>query len=693
MPSEVGYSGEMDHDALIRLLIDVHDHWRQQLSTRFQEMASDTKLYLGYREDRRQAHEKWRSWSWLGDPFQQTETEANAWLEIMNSTDPSFAVEGVGVEDEWKARAIEREVDYILRGNKWIGLQASTYRVVSYQGMRVLKPGWKEIKYAPMRRPSKEELIKWDEALNEALKTGKVTSPPDPKSEPEEFQGWMQATQEIVPGFPDVPIPQPSEQIQYRGPWFTPVSNFDLVYDPFTENWPDHEIVFQRIVKPREWGEQQVKEGKFDGEQFKKAARKGPEDNRLSQWDRQISSQIGLVQDDNDPRWKNSDEYLEVWRPQDQKAPHLVILNRSAIVNTSTVHPYWHRQLPYICIKNNPQPGHAIGIGSYAQLRRTFHDRLTFRDLLLDGLLLSVMPIFLKSRNMGMSEMQRFMQPGMILEVNDPNGFKPGWQGMPGFSELLRVGQELMNDQNTILSTGDNVRGQTSTVGRVSATESQQRLTQALVRHKQKAQRLEEEETPLLSQALELVYQFLPEDDPQMLAIRQAIVGEDERLATVAPEFTRETFAEKLAQNVRFRGATSKLNKELAAQQLKDIISMASQLQGAAGIPTPVMSPQEVRNALRRVFDLTAQKGINEVFTAEGDAAVAQMLQAHMIQAQTAPKAAQLQDMNVQAQMQQLMNPQPQIDPATGQPIQAQPGNGQAPPEQMQEEQGVQAQA
>lgn len=665
-------------------------------------MSSDTRLYLGDRVDRRQAHEKWRSFSQLGDPYQQTETEANAWMEILNSTDPSYAVEGVSKADEGKARAYEHQIDYALRGNNWTYLQSGMLRVLSYQGMRVIKTGWREIKFAPMRRPTKEQLIDWDEALNEALKTGKVQSPPDPMGQPEEFGNWLQATQSIFPSFPAPPGPSPSEVIQYRGPWFTEVSNFDLAYDPFIERWQDQEVVFQRIVKPREWGEMKVEKGEFDKGQFGAAGRSGPEDSRLSQWDREISSQIGLVQDDNDPRWRTSDEYLEVWRPFDTKAPHLVILNRSAIVNTSVEHPFWHRQLPYVCIKNNPQAGHALGIGSYAQLRRIFSDRLLMRDLMLDGLVLSVMPIFLKNRNLGMTELQRFLQPGMILEVNDANGFKRGWESMQGFSDLLAVSDRLMADQNQILSTGENVRGQTSQVGRVSATESQQRLSQALTRHKQKATRLEEEQTPLLPQALELFYQFMPPDDPQFAEIRRQIIGEDEQdpdaqqpmmgMDGMAPQpmaDPRDIFAESLAANARFRGATSARNKELQAQQIKDFLATAMQIQSAAGVPIAIMTPQEFRGMLRRAWEALGQKGGSDIFTAEGDQAVEQMLQAHLVTAQTAPMAAQSQQLQVQGQIQQMMNPQPQIDPATGQPIQGQPaqpgqeqpapqGNGQA---------------
>jgi hypothetical protein len=660
LPENVGYVGDKDHDALVKQLEEVYIHWLGQLSPRFKEMASDTRLYLGYREDRRQAHEKWRSWSWLGDPYQQTETEMNAWLEIMNSTDPSFAVEGVGPEDEWKARGISRQIDYILRGNKWTSLQEMLFRDLSPQGWKVIKTGWKEIKFSPMRRPTKDELITWDKALNEALKTGTVSSPPDPMTEQPEFQSWMQQTQQLVPGFPSAPAPAPSEVVTYRGPGFDLPSSFDLAFDPHVEKWENHELIFHRIVKPREWGEKRVEEGKFDKQQFEKSSRSGPNDSRLSQYDRQISEQIGVTVLDNDPRWKNSDEYLEIWRPFNDKAPYLVMLNRSAFVNVSTVNPHWHRQHPYTCIKNVPITGHAVGLGSYAQIRRTFQDRLTFRDLMLDGLLLSVMPVFLKSRSMGMTELHRFLKPGMILETNDPkNALVKGWESMPGFSELLRVGQELMNDQNQILSTGENVRGQTSTVGRVSATESQGRLTQALVRHKKKAERLEEELSGILPQALELVYQHMPSADPKLMALRAQIIGEDERDALVNPEFTWDTFAEALNMNIKFRGATSKLNKELVAQQLKDFLATASQIQSMSGIPVPIMTPEEARNVMRRMFDALGQKGAGQIFTPAGDQAVQSMLQAHMIAAQTAPVAAQVQGAQVQQQLQAIQNPQP----------------------------------
>jgi hypothetical protein len=683
MPGQIGYVGDEAHDKLIRDLDELQQHFLMALRPRFQEMVQDHRLYLGHREDRRKAHEKWRSWSWLGDPSRLTETEVQSWMEIMSSLDPPVQAEGRSTEDEWKARGFERYASYFLRANRWPYTQEMVLRGLSIQGWKVIKTGWKEITYSPMRRPSKEQMIEFDRRLNEALKSGVVSSPPDP-GDTANFQAWVDQTQQVVPGFPDSPQPAPSEVVEYRGPWLFRPSEFELRFDPFIEDWSEHQVIFQRVVKPRSWGEKQVELGKFDERQFREAARRGPEDKRLSEWDQEIAEEIGLTWDQSDPVYQNSDEYFEIWRPQNETAPYLVMLNRSGFVNASTENPFWHRQSPYLCIRNTPLERRAFGLGSYHQLRRTFHDRLTFRDLLLDGLLLSVMPVFLKSRNLGMPELQRFLSPGAILDVNDPNGLKRGWESMAGFAELMKVGELLLSDQNTQLGTWENVQGQSATVGRVSATESESRLQQALIKHKRKAERMEEEESRIWPQVFYNAYQFYPQSDPELAELRRQIVGEDEQDPLGSPEFTPDTFAEDLAKTVRFRGATTRLQKDLNAQQLKDFLMTYSQIMSATPIPVPILAPQELRAIARRAYEITGQKGVPQVFTAEGDEAVLQASQANMLQAQTAPLAAQAQLLQLQMQMQQLLG----VDPVTGQPLPPGGGNGEALPEEVPPEGG-----
>ena len=662
MPETPGEASSEGRAKLVRDLVDLQDYWLKALTTRFSEMVSDHKLYLGHREDKRKAHEQWRSWSWLGDPYRMTRIEVDAWLEIMNSLDIPLQAEGVSTEDEWKARGFERYGDYFLRANKWTQTQEMMFRHLSIRGWQPLKTGWREIKFKPLRRPSLQERKAFDVAINQGLQEGKISEPPGEKSTPDEWRQWYEDNSAIYPNTPKPLEPVEMETVAYRGPWYYKPSPFSLRFDPYLEDLTETEVFFERIVKPKSFAKQKVEAGEFDAEAVKESG-SGSDENRLTQWDREIAEKIGLAFSENDPLYKGgADEFFEVWRPHAPE-PYLVIMNRKTIVNKNTDSPFWHRQLPYQFIRNIPVSGHPFGLSSYQQNRRTFKDRLAFRDLLLDALILAVMPVFLKSRGMGMTEMQRFLEPGMILDVPDVNGFKPGWTSMAGFAELMQVGQMLLGDQTSLSSTGDNVAGQAATIGRVSATESSSRLQQALVPHKKKAERLEEELSATLPQMYYNAYQKMPSDEPLMAQLRAQIIGEDEQDPFAGKEFTRENFAEALSINIKFRGATSKLNKELQAQQLKDFLATVSQIQSAAGMPVPVATPGELRTLMKRIYETYGQKGAIQVFTKEGDQAVALATQAYMLQAQTAPLAVQAQLLTAQQQVQQLQNPQPQPTP------------------------------
>lgn len=653
--------GQPDDGALVKELIELYDFWLQALSPRFNEMVSDHKLYLGHRDDKRKAHEKWRSFSWLGDPYRLTTIETNAWLEITNSLDEWLQAEGVSTEDEWKAKGFIRYGDYFLRANKWTGKQEALYRHLSVRGWQPIKTGWREIKCKTVQRPDIQQRRQFDQDITAALKGGYISEPPR-SEDPDAWAGWYEDNSAIYPHTPKPLAPLEVETVAYRGPWLYYPSPFALVFDPYLEDLTESRIFFQRVVKPRSFAKEKIESGEFDEAAVKEAG-SGTDEKRLSRWDADLAVKIGLTANENDPMYKRgADEYIEVWRPHSPE-PYLVIMNRKTIVNRKRDNPFWHRQLPFHFIRNLPVSGHPFGLSSYHQLRKSFQDRLTFRDLMLDGLLLAVLPMFLKARGMGMTEKMREMSPGAIWDVPDVNGFKVGWQGSPGFGELMQTAQALLGDQQSLSNTGENVAGQAATVGRVSATESTSRLQQALVPHKKKAERLEEEESAMLPQLFYNAYQYLPNDDPLAVQLRASIVGEDEQDPLADPAFTRQNFAESLAINIKFRGATTKLNKELQAQQLKDFLATFSQVQSTAGVPVSLATPTELRSLSKRIYETYGMKGMPQVFTTEGDQAVAQATQAYVLQAQTAPLTVQSQLIQIQQQLQQLMNPQPQPQP------------------------------
>jgi hypothetical protein len=236
----------------------------------------------------------------------------------------------------------------------------------------------------------------------------------------------------------------------------------------------------------------------------------------------------------------------------------------------------------------------------------------------------------------------------MILDVNDVGGWKKGWESMPGFAELVQITQIILADQNLMLSTGENVRGTQATVGRVSATEAQSRLTQALVRHAQRAIRIEEEFNPIIPKGLNLVAQKWPASDEGLSQLRKRMIGADEKDPWEEKDLTRDTFSEAINMDIKFRGASRTQDRQLQAEQLKGLLQFGSSIMVAPGIPA--MTGIEIRNGLRKIVETLGVKGSAPIISQEGDALV-------MEGAKTAQMNVQLAVLQGQQQLQAAMQP------------------------------------
>jgi len=658
---------EDEEKKLVKEVEDRFGYFDKALQTTKSNMSRWHRLYLGERKDNRKQNEQWRSNTWLGDPFHQTQTSVAVLLSILNGIDPSISAEGVGQEDVWKGEAFTRAMDYFLRMNQWSRQQEMILTKSSIQGWTVVETRWREIKYNMVQRADRATKIAYDQAVNAAM-AGGLPQLPDAEKDPQGYRMWIEQAAVGNPSLPKIAqsvTPAEKEVIQYRGPWFQRNSDFDYYFDPNIEDWTQHEMFIKRVVKPWPWIESNPD---FDQQKVKKCKGAAGNDSQVSQWEKEINERIGLSFNGNDPLWQNAGEILEVWRVHDKKAPYLCWLNRKLFVGKSTAHPYWHRQLPFLPIRNTPLDGRAPGLSDYAQLEKAFYDRLKFRDLLMDNLVLSTLGVFLKGRASGIPDATKMISPGAIHEMADVSQWKKGWDSVPGFAELVQITQMILNDQNLMLSTGENVRGQQATVGRVSATESQSRLTQALVRWSQKAIRIEEEFNPMIPQGLSLVAQKWPAADPKMLELRRRMLGEDQKDPWVDKELTRDTFAESVSMNIKFRGASRSQDRQLNAQQLKDFIQFGASIQVAPGIPALLGS--EIRSGLRKVISILGVKGAAEIVTPAGDALVMKGVESSRIQVQAAL-------VNQQRELQALENPQPT-------PPQTPPQNvtyGSAPPD------------
>ena len=273
-------------------------YFEQVLEPIKKNMSRWWRLYLGERKDVRKQNEQWRSNTWLGDPFHQTETEASVLLSILNSIDPSISAEGVGQEDEWKARAFTRSQDYFLRSNKWSARQESILRRCSIQGWTVIETRWREIKYDIIMRADKKTRIAYDQAVNAAMMKGGLPQPPDAMGDPQGYQMWMEQAAAGSPSLPQMArmmAPAPKEVVQYRGPWYQRNSDFDYYFDPNVEDWSTHEMFIKRVIKPWKWI---AENPDFDQEKVKKCRGTSPGDaQQVSKWEQEINAKIGQMLD------------------------------------------------------------------------------------------------------------------------------------------------------------------------------------------------------------------------------------------------------------------------------------------------------------------------------------------------------------------------------------------------------------
>jgi hypothetical protein len=640
MPNVVGYYGEPGHDKLVHEIEETESFYRQQLTPSFVAMVKRWRLYLADREDRRLPHERWRANTFVPYPFSGTETKVASLCEIMNSTDPPIQAEGFNSDDK-TPRKMERIHAYTLSKNKWAFQQDQAYREMVVQGTAFWKLTWVNRSRKVKVHPTQEQIAAFHEAVEQAVSQG---APPPPE-DPAQFEDWRATvnTAHMFGLIPDQPLPAGGEQeiVEYRGPQLERPFIGDLRFDPLIEDVQQQRLLIQRIVKPRKWVLDRTGEGpefKFDPRQVA-AAFANTADSRFSEWEEQIAAMLGIPRiSEADPSFTDAVELWECWRP-DTDVPYPIIMNRKAVINkTPDTHPYWHNQLPYIPIRNVPVPRRMMGISDLQQSESLYLEMNVLHNLLLDAVLLAVIPVFTKKRGTGLAESQRTLAPGRFIDVDVHDAIQSLTKFDPGLQWAFRMLLDLKGNIDETNATGPNVRGSAATIGRVSATESQGRLSQALLRTKQQVLRIEEEHQAIPSQAAFLWYQF----GEEKVRLR---IGGDELAMDPFVEMGRGDFLQMLGIDFRFRGGTKSMNRELSAQQLDAWLKTATQ--------AAALMPSEIRATLAKIYEEQGHKGVGTIITEQGTASTQEVYDAGVLQARAQLAAAQ------QAAQQQQMAQQP----------------------------------
>lgn len=608
-------------------MVRIEQYQRDILTPIFQEMVKYWRLWEGEREDHRKAHEKkWMPNIHVPRPYSGIESQVAVNHEMITGIDPPIQAQAVSSEDKSREIKMVRLLDYFQRG---MGISAKldvVLREAAVQGTAVQKSLWVNRAVPIILPPTSAEEEQFDKAIMDAISSG-APPPPSPVESPIEFHAWIEMvnTAGKFGRIPEPPVMTNRTVIQYQGPDWKNIPIFAMRFDPWIANVHDHEVIIERIVKPRAWVMAKAANGIFDPEQVQNALDYASSDEgkgRFTQWEEEIGDMMGLrTVSTEDPLYQDRCELWECWR-QGHSTPYAVILNRRAVINMRPEEwPYEHQQYPYQFIRNVYRPGKLLGLTELKQNLPLYEEENTLRNLRIIGLKLALMPILTRAKEVGLPEALRELRPGVIIDLIRADAIGSINDKVKIPSEIWRELPELRQDADETMATNDAIRGAAAPFSRTTAEEIRSRLQRTLARQKMKAFRLMEDMNPAIPQWLMLAYQFMPDSTWRVR------VGGHDPSVDVFQDYAKHEFLEAVAMDFRWVGASQIEDKNLRAQQLSDLL--------ARSFPQ-LLLPNEARMLLREIYKLIAGKGGGpyEIVTQEGDSQLEAMMQAQQQAAQ-----------------------------------------------------------
>lgn len=636
----LGGFGADEHDRLVKWFSSVVLQLQTGCSNLYREMVYHESLALGQRRDPRKKHEMWRSNLHIPYAASAIETAVSAELDIMLATSPWIQAEGIGDEDQQGARAIERLLQHTLTVNAWptnLGAALQNKRV---RGTHI----WKVTNRPRYSRVwidvSQSDMDDWQKRVQELSQMSGIPAP-DPSNPDESFPGenkmlfeaWRDMVSKAGLGYvPDQPTTGWKNVVQRTAPDISAQSPYEVLMDPRVYDVQDQPFIIQRTKKTARWVMDRVDNGDGRGIFHKAQVERGisgTADATIATWDQQTGEMLG-IQGYTSRLWENYNaddqpvEILECWRRNDE-FPYVVILNRTTIINLRPEQmPYKHGMYPYVMLRNKPRPDMAFGTSDLKQTSSMYEHIDKMYNLHMDALLLSVIPVWLATKNAGLpADMGGAFSPGKVWSVSMLDAIKPLMKDHP-HPDMWRIIADLKGNIDETQSTTAPVRGGAVTLNRVSATQSERAFSQSLLRQKSAAIMTETELRPLVHQVLSLLRDHVSSDD------RINSVGRDLGL-DVLKNVPRELLVKALDQDYAFHGATSAVNRAERMGFFREFFQTANGSQ--------LLAPQEARALLAMWWRESNIPGVGSVITEAGNRAVVNQLQMEQARQQAAAMA------------------------------------------------------
>ena len=565
------------------------------------------RLYLADIEDTREEDEDWRAAIHVPYPYSGVETRVSSLVDILNASDPPIQAGPVSGEDRRVAMGAESLLGVTLDMNYWRLTLDKLLRERCVQGTALARLAWRTEMTMVNVAPTAEEVFAYNSLLSQsisaALKAG--LGPPPAPDELGQFMEWLQFIEQQ-----GVPVPQSPFQEQvatrtFSGPKLERLSIFDCTYDPSVEFLQEQPLFVIRSLRREEWLDKFAgpePDKPFDPRAVEegKRAKGTAEPSKFARQDKEIQEVLSINRQAGaigvDPYYRYAHEIWECFMPGSE-TPYLVILNpraaSGAIINKRQDRmPYAHGQIPILHMKNTPVGGYFNGISELQQPERLFYEMNAHRNLLMDAITLQTMPVFAKTNAFGLPVSQFSIRPGAVWDLPRADAINTVTKAVP-LGDAWNLFHSLKADIDETNSTPPQLRGGPATVGRVSATESERRYSQALARIKQDAMRTEDELTPFCKQSLMLWYQFTSFEERQRMGVPNNLANDE--------------IIQSLEFDIRFRGATRSLNRDMLVQQMMTFVTNF----GA------VLPPAKLLTIGRRIWEAMGLKSVDEIISRE----------------------------------------------------------------------------
>ncbi len=540
------------------------DYYTRLLHEPFRKIANHWQGYLCYFKDTALRYDqRWRSRIRVPLQYQAVEVKTSHQHDLFWSQNPPIQAEAVTASQEEVDR-LNQWFDFVFRRGHFKRETALAFRERAIQGYTVRKSVHIRKERDIFVHPSEELLAQFDEAVKKMIQLS-GQPPPTPEQFPDmelfkqAYEDYRQVAISSGVDLPEMPIPGHRRVINYWGPGWKRIPVFNFLWDPY-ESHKDQEVVIQQSIVPNDWVIERTGDDvnkPFDKEAVSHGLKGGSDTRRVTDFVNQLASVVGVVgASDSSPRYDKSSEILEFYKVGD-KNPFRIILNRKVAINKLKEIPLDSGDHPFTIIPNIDLPFTGIGLSDLYLNASLFREFNTLRSLRVDAVKMAVLPVFAKTKEVGMTEMMRRISPGIIVEsVMGTQSFGQASKVTVPF-ETFREADDIRNDVMDTIGTPPIVQGQLGP-SRVTAMHAERAREGVIKRFKMDVMSIEDDLSKTVDDFLMIGYQYY---NPKVF----------KQIMPVLSKFKREDFLNAINMEFAFRAATTALNKELNTQQKKDL--------------------------------------------------------------------------------------------------------------------------